>query len=124
MRCGSTCANGRTTVAEGVPPTCATGLLGGGIVDVPRVGFPHTCNLAKGNRTATEWGYPEVEQQARSEFKDAAAVNTTRYALVEALKTLGVPVGAWSGGRTRWNRDRLGMKKAHCFDALCVGELA
>ncbi len=84
----------------------------------------HTCNLAKGNRTATEWGYPEVEQQARSEFKDAAAVNTTRYALVEALKTLGVPVGAWSGGRTRWNRDRLGMKKAHCFDALCVGELA
>ncbi len=79
---------------------------------------------AKGDKTAAEWGHQEVESQARAEFRDAAAVNTTRYALVEALKTLGLPVGAWSGGRTRWNRDRLGLKKAHCFDALCVGELA
>jgi hypothetical protein len=64
-----------------------------------------------------------VESQARASLRDAAAVNTTRYALVEALQTLGVPVGTWSGGRTRWNRDRLGIKKAHCLDALCVGEL-
>ncbi len=33
-------------------------------------------------------------------------------------------VTPWSGGRTRWNRDRFGIKKAHCLDALCVGELA
>jgi 5-methylcytosine-specific restriction endonuclease McrA len=84
----------------------------------------HQCNLDKGNRTAAEWGHPEVESRARAEFRDAAAVNTTRYALVEALKTLGLPVGTWSGGRTRWNRERFGVKKAHCFDALCVGELA
>jgi HNH endonuclease/RRXRR protein len=83
----------------------------------------HTCNLAKGAKTAAEWGHPEVECQARASFRDAAAVNTTRYALVEALLTLGVPIGAWSGGRTRWNRDRFGVKKAHCLDALCVGEL-
>jgi 5-methylcytosine-specific restriction endonuclease McrA len=83
----------------------------------------HQCNLAKGNRTAAEWGHPEVESKARREFRDAAAVNTTRYAIVEALETLGVPIGIWSGGRTRWDRDRLGMKKAHCLDALCVGEL-
>ena len=55
--------------------------------------------------------------------RDAAAVNTTRYALVEALTTLGLPMRSWSGGRTRWNRDRFGIKKTHCFDALCVGEL-
>jgi hypothetical protein len=82
------------------------------------------CNLAKGDKTAAEWGHPEVERQARTPLRDAAAVNTTRYALVEALLTLGVPVGTWSGGRTRWNRDRFGMKKAHCLDALCVGKLA
>ena len=46
-----------------------------------------------------------------------AAVNTTRYALVEALLTLGLPLATWSG-------DRFGVQKAHCLDALCVGELA
>jgi len=84
----------------------------------------HDCNLAKGDKTAAEWGHPEVESQASRGLGDAPAVNTTRYALVEALLTLGLPLGTWSGGRTRWNRDRLGMKKAHCLDALCVGELA
>src|SRR6266566_1100125 len=83
----------------------------------------HNCNLAKGDKTAAEWGHPEVESQARAPLRDAAAVNTTRYALVEALKALDLPIGSWSGGRTRWNRDRFGIKKAHCLDALCVGEL-
>jgi hypothetical protein len=40
------------------------------------------------------------------------------------LQVLGVPIGLWTGGRTRWNRDRFGIEKAHCLDALCVGELA
>jgi hypothetical protein len=84
----------------------------------------HSCNLAKGDKTAAEWGHPEVEGLARAPLQGAAAVNATRYALVEALLTLGVPIGTWSGGRTRWNRDRFGVKKAHCLDALCVGELA
>jgi 5-methylcytosine-specific restriction endonuclease McrA len=84
----------------------------------------HRCNLAKGNRTAAEWGHPRVENQAGASFRDAAAVNTTRKALVENLMALGVQVGTWSGGRTRWNRDRFGLQKAHCLDALCVGELA
>src|SRR6266581_3790212 len=83
----------------------------------------HECNRAKGDKTAAEWGHPEVERQARAPLRDAAAVNTTRYALVEALTTLGLPMRSWSGGRTRWNRDRFGIKKSHCFDALCVGEL-
>jgi 5-methylcytosine-specific restriction endonuclease McrA len=83
----------------------------------------HDCNLAKGDKTAAEWGHPEVTSQARAPLRDAAAVNTTRYALVEALKTLGLPIGTWSGGRTRWNRNRFGIMKTHCLDALCVGDL-
>ena len=35
-----------------------------------------------------------------------------------------VPVGTWTGGRTRWNRARLGIAKTHANDALCVGEIA
>ncbi len=84
----------------------------------------HDCNIAKGKQTAAEFGHPEVEAQAKRPLGDAAAVNATRYALVEALRVLGLPIGTWSGGRTRWNRDRFGIEKAHCLDALCVGTLA
>ncbi len=84
----------------------------------------HDCNLAKGNQTAAEFGHPEVEAQAKTPLKDAAAVNATRYALVRALEALSLPIGTWSGGRTRWNRDRLGIHKTHALDALCVGEVA
>jgi 5-methylcytosine-specific restriction endonuclease McrA len=84
----------------------------------------HDCNRAKGDQTAAEFGHPQVAVQAQLPLRDAAAVNATRFALVEALGVLGLPIGSWSGGRTRWNRDRFGLEKAHCLDALCVGEMA
>ncbi len=84
----------------------------------------HDCNTAKGNRTAAEFGYPQVEEQAKLSLRDAAAVNATRFALVEALHVVGLPIGTWSGGRTRWNRQRFGIEKAHSLDALYVGEVA
>lgn len=34
-----------------------------------------------------------------------------------------IGVFLWSGGRIRWNRERFGIEKDHCLDALCVGEL-
>jgi len=83
----------------------------------------HDCNSAKGDRTAAEFGHPQVEAEAQLPLRDAAAVNATRFALVEALAVLGLPIGTWSGGRTRWNRARFGIEKAHCLDALCVGEV-
>jgi 5-methylcytosine-specific restriction endonuclease McrA len=84
----------------------------------------HACNQAKANQTAEEFGYPEVERHARLPLRDTAAVNATRYALVEHLRSLGLPIGTWSGGRTRWNRSRFEMRKDHALDALCVGDLA
>lgn len=84
----------------------------------------HDCNRAKGEQTASEFGHPHVEGKAKLPLRDAAAVNATRFAIVEALGVLGLPIGTWSGGRTRWNRDRFGIEKAHCLDALCVGEVA
>jgi hypothetical protein len=84
----------------------------------------HDCNTAKGKQTATEFGHPEVQARARQPLRDAAAVNATRSALVETLHVLDLPLRTWSGGRTRWNRDRFEMEKKHCLDALCVGEVA
>lgn len=82
------------------------------------------CNRAKGDRTAAEFGHPHVQKQAQLPLRDAAAVNASRFALVEALGAVGVPIGTWSGGRSRWNRERFGIEKAHCLDALCVGDVA
>src|SRR5260370_19790265 len=58
----------------------------------------HGCNQQKGNQTAAEWGHPEVEKQAKVPLRDAAAVNATRYKLVEALRVFGLPIGTWTGG--------------------------
>jgi 5-methylcytosine-specific restriction endonuclease McrA len=83
----------------------------------------HDCNLAKGNRTAAEFGHPEVEAKAKAPLRDAAAVNATRFALVRELEKLGLPISTWSGGLTRRNRAALGIPKTHALDALCVGDL-
>jgi 5-methylcytosine-specific restriction endonuclease McrA len=82
-----------------------------------------TCNQTKGDRTAEEFGHPKVQARARAPLRAAAASNATRRAIVKALERMGVDVRSWSGGRTKWNRVRLGLPKRHALDALCVGEL-
>lgn len=82
------------------------------------------CNQAKGDRTAAEFGHPEVQAQAKAPLRDAAAVNATRWAIWNGLRALGGEMRAWTGGRTKWNRHRLGLPKTHALDAVCVGELA
>ncbi len=81
------------------------------------------CNQTKGDRTAAEFGHPHIQAQARIPLKDAAAVNSTRWALYQRLGATGLPVEAGTGGRTRFNRTRLGLPKAHWTDAVCVGAL-
>jgi 5-methylcytosine-specific restriction endonuclease McrA len=80
-----------------------------------------SCNRAKGTQTAEEFGHPEVQAQARQPLRDAAAVNSTRWALYRRLVATGLPVETGSGGRTKFNRTRLGLPKAHWTDAACVG---
>lgn len=82
------------------------------------------CNQAKGNRTAEEFGHPEVQAMAKVPLKDVAAVNATRYAVLNGLRAMGLEVRSWTGGRTKWNRERFGLPKTHALDALCVGDIA
>lgn len=79
------------------------------------------CNQAKGSRTAEEFGHPEVQRQARRPLKDAAAVNTTRWALYRRLVATGLPIEVGTGGMTKYNRTRLGLDKTHWHDAASVG---
>ena len=62
--------------------------------------------------------------QAKRPLKDAAAVNATRWALFNALKTAGIPVSTGSGGLTKYNRVQLGIPKTHALDAVCVGSVS
>jgi len=79
------------------------------------------CNQKKGNRTAAEFGYPELQTKAKAPLKDAAAVNAARYAIGNAIRATGLPTSFWSGGRTKRNRIAQGYQKDHWIDAACVG---
>lgn len=81
----------------------------------------HDCNQKKGSQTAKEFGHPEVEKKGKAPLKDAAAVNTTRWALYQRLKASGLPVEVGTGGRTKFNRVTQNYPKAHWIDAVCVG---
>jgi len=89
----------------------------------------HECNQKKGNLCVQEYlkDKPAVLarliKQAKSPLRDAAAVNATRWKLLQTLKATGLPVETGSGGRTKWNRTRLGLEKTHWLDAACVGEV-
>ena len=80
-----------------------------------------SCNQEKGNRTAAEFGFSHLMEQAKAPLKDAAATNSVRWALWRSLSVLGLPLEAGTGGRTKWNRTRLGWDKTHWCDAACVG---
>jgi 5-methylcytosine-specific restriction endonuclease McrA len=85
------------------------------------------CNKAKGSQDIRVFllEKPDVLAhllaQAKAPLKDAAAVNTTRWALYERLKTVGLPVECGSGGLTKFNRTQSTLPKAHWIDAACVG---
>ena len=81
------------------------------------------CNLEKGSRTAVEFGHPEIQATARQPLKDAAAVNITRWELWRRLSENGLPIHCGTGGRTKYNRTRFDLPKAHWIDAICVGEM-
>jgi 5-methylcytosine-specific restriction endonuclease McrA len=88
-----------------------------------------SCNQRKANRDVVEFLAKDPKRLARIEAKrkaplrDAAAVNSTRWALFHRLKATSLPVEVGTGGRTKWNRHRLSIPKAHALDAACVGEV-
>jgi len=79
------------------------------------------CNRKKGNQTAEEFGHPKVQALAKKPLKDAAAVNTTRWALYRRIESIGLPLEVGTGGRTKYNRSVRKLPKTHWLDATCVG---
>jgi 5-methylcytosine-specific restriction endonuclease McrA len=80
------------------------------------------CNVKKGNMTAEEFGHPGLHAKAKRPLKDAAAVNSTRWAMWRMFVAIGLSAEVGSGGRTKFNRRTQGYPKQHWIDAACVGE--
>ena len=88
------------------------------------------CNQKKAARSIAEFlakdpkRLAKILAQCRQPLRDAAAVNSTRWALAEALKSTSLPVELSSGGRTKFNRSTRSIPKSAALDAACVGEIA
>ena len=79
------------------------------------------CNKAKGTMTAEEFGYPEIQKQAKQSLKDATAVTITRWKVFDILQQTELDIECGTGGRTKFNRTNLNLPKDHHFDAICIG---
>ena len=62
-----------------------------------------------------------IPARAKAPLKDAAAINSIRYATGGRLKAFGLPVTFWSGGGTTYNLTNQSYGKSHWLDAVCVG---
>lgn len=82
----------------------------------------HRCNQKKGNMTAEEFGYPEVQKQAKDPLKASAFMNIVRWKLVNNLKELhlDIEVKHTYGSFTKHQRNQLGLKKSHINDAFVI----
>jgi 5-methylcytosine-specific restriction endonuclease McrA len=85
------------------------------------------CNTKKGTKDIKDFlkkdpsRLEKILAQAKRPLADAAAVNATRYALLEILKGTGLPVECGSGGLTKFNRSSQNLQKEHWIDGACVG---
>ncbi|MDF5722790.1 MAG: RNA-guided endonuclease IscB, partial [Rhizonema sp. PD37] len=85
------------------------------------------CNIEKGVKDIKDFLKKDTQRlnsilaQAKKPLADAAAVNATRFKLLEVLKATGLPVETGSGGLTKFNRTKLELPKTHYFDAASIG---
>jgi anti-sigma28 factor (negative regulator of flagellin synthesis) len=82
----------------------------------------HKCNQLKGSMTATEFGNPEVQLQARQPLKAAMFMNIVRSRLVETIKREfpQYQCNETYGYITKCNRIKMGMEKTHANDAFVI----
>ncbi len=82
-----------------------------------------SCNKRKATRTAEEFGYPELQAQARVPLKDAAHVSSIKTAVVKSLaQQFGSErVVVTYGFETKYQRIQvLNLPKSHANDAVAI----
>ena len=82
----------------------------------------HDCNQDKGNKTAAEFGHPEIQVLAKQSLKTAAFMNIVRSRLVDNIKKEfpQYQCNETYGYVTKYNRNELGLEKTHVNDAFVI----
>ena len=75
----------------------------------------HSCNQKKNNRSAEEFGHPEVRKKALKPLKDATFMNSVKWKIANILDT-----ETTYGYITKKNRISLGIGKSHANDAFVI----
>ncbi len=81
------------------------------------------CNRRKGNQTASEFGYPEIQAQAKTPLRDAAHVSSLKTAIVTQLQEqFGAEhIAITYGYETKYKRiQMLALPKSHVNDAVAI----
>jgi hypothetical protein len=81
------------------------------------------CNQRKGNKTAAEFGFPQIQAQARLPLRDAAHISALKTALLTQLRQqFGEErVQVRYGYQTKYHRIRvLNLPKSHAHDAVAI----
>lgn len=79
----------------------------------------HDCNQTKGNKTATEFGYPEIQEKTKRSFRTAAHTQMGKTATLQGLSEIA-PTSGTHGYITKIDRERLGLPKTHYYDAVAI----
>ncbi len=83
----------------------------------------HPCNERKGQQTAAEFGFPEVQAKARVPLKDAAHVSALKTRVVDDLQAIfgESRVSITYGYETTYKRIQvLDLPKSHANDAVAI----
>ena len=88
-----------------------------------------SCNQAKGNKPIEVFlkDRPETlkrikDRLERSNLASAAHINSVLPHLVADLQATGLPVTLADAATVSWNRERLDIRKTHCYDATLQGD--
>lgn len=73
------------------------------------------CNIKKGKKTATEFGFPKIAKKAQQSLKAAPFMNVVRKQLVKDLEC-----EITYGYITKHDRIKLGLAKTHANDAFVI----
>ena len=77
----------------------------------------HDCNQKKGSKTAEEFGFPKIQEQAKESLRAAAFMNNIRWKVVNYLKC------NWTYGYvTKYKRIKVGLEKSHVNDAFVIAD--
>jgi RRXRR protein/HNH endonuclease len=83
----------------------------------------HACNQRKGQQTAAEFGFPQVQAKARVPLKDAAHVSSLKSRVVHDLQAVfgESQVSITYGYETKYKRIQvLDLPKSHTNDAVAI----